>query len=85
MAARIRAFPNSPESVRKAKDKHFRALIAEASSERKVKKKDIASAAIMTAQSLRNKLERPETLTLGELRRIAGFLGWTSEELEKII
>lgn len=85
MATRIRAFPNSPNSIKKAKDAHFRALVGRAHIENKIKKQDMAKAACMTVQSLRNKLDRPETITLGELRRMYDFLGWSLEDLSKII
>lgn len=80
-----RAFPNSPQSQRRAKDQNFRLLIASAGTEKKIKKNQIASAMNCTPQTLRNRMEKPEGLTLAELRRIRELLGWTAEDLIKII
>lgn len=80
-----RAFPNSPHAIRKSKDETFRFLITNAKYEKKIKKNQIATAMNCTPQTLRNRLEKPESLTLAELRKIAELLGWTAEELAQII
>lgn len=80
-----RALPNSPQSQRRAKNENFRALVSRANTEKKIRKYQIACAMNCTSQSLRNKMDDPEKITLGELRRICDLLGWTAEDLQQII
>lgn len=83
--ARIRAFPNSPNSVRIAMDKHFRALIAEAKDENGIKKYQMADAAHISRPTFISKVKDPGAFTLEQVRAIAELANWTAEDIAKFI
>lgn len=80
-----RAFPNSPHAMRLAKDDKLRALVDKAGYEKKIRKKHIAEAVRCSPASMTNKMKNPETITLGELRRMRELLRWGTDELDQII
>lgn len=82
---RIRAFPNSPTSMRKAKDEHFRALVSKAKDENGINRYQIAEAAQVSRATFVSKMKNPGDWTLAQLRDIAELLGWTAADLEKIV
>lgn len=80
-----RAFPNSPHAIRKAKDDCFRLIIANAGREKKIRQKDVAEAIHVTPQTMSNRMQTPENLTLGELRALKVLLNLSPEDLDSII
>ncbi len=84
-ATRIRAFAHSPNSQKKAKDKHFRRLIDEAKSEQKITKSKMAEKANITRPTFLSYENNPEKMPLGVLRSLREQLGWTAEQLAEFI
>lgn len=80
-----RAFPNSPHAMREAKDDKFLRLIQKAKHDQKILKKDVAEAIGCTSKTMTRKLATPDNITLGELRSMRELLGWSAEDLDKII
>ncbi len=82
---RIRAFAHSPQSQKVAKDKHFRRLIDEAKTEKKIPKVKMAEKANVTRKTFAGYTESPEKMPLSVIRSLREQLGWTAEDLAKFI
>lgn len=77
--------PKLRESESQQKDRLTRALIAKNMALYDLNDEEVAIKLRCVKRTFQNKKKRPETFTLGELRKLAVVLKLTKEEKEQII
>lgn len=82
---RIRALASSQNSINKAMDAHFRALISRANDEDGIRKYQIAETAKCSKPTFVAKVKEPGKFTLAEIRAMAEFLKWTPDDIAKFV
>lgn len=67
------------------KDDYIRTMVAARMMKTRMKKKELARDMGLTPPTMIRRLEAPDTMTIGEFRRLIHLIGITPEEIRKCI
>lgn len=77
--------PKLKPSEAELKNRTVRGLILKNMEVCNIKEEELACKAMFTSRTLRNKMKRPETFTLRELRAICKALNFTTDEKAQVL